>query len=89
MQIFLKFVNFYQKFIKKFNCIIAKLNDFLKNNKKTNSCSNLCIQRKSKRRLKNLNNYSFKFRYCDILIQKKILIKTKIFDYVVFEILFQ
>ena len=34
MQIFLKFVNFYQKFIKKFNRIIAKLNDFLKNNKK-------------------------------------------------------
>ena len=33
LQIFVKFINFYRYFIKKFNCIIANLSDFLKNSK--------------------------------------------------------
>ena len=61
IQIFLKFVNIYQQFIKKFNRIIANLNDFLKNNKKINLFSTLYILRKLKQCLKNSNDYLRKF----------------------------
>ena len=90
VQIFLKFVNFYKKFIKKFNRIIAKLSDLLKNNKKSKFTFKFVYTAKVEAAFEK-----FKRLFIQISLlwhfdsEKKILIKTNVFNYAVFEILFQ
>ncbi len=90
MQIFLKFVNFYRRFIKAFSCVANTMFAFLKSNDK-NKFHILFVfisqTRKSFERFRKVFFTALLFRHFDS--NRKIKFKTNASDFVISKIIFQ